>query len=388
MLLGVYGFGLSLLLGRGTYKMFLYVCAVAVAGMLWNGRGKITLDRPVGWMLGFGAVFLVQGLIMAGKPVAGDFHWVLGWSMLVASAVTLLPERVTPRISHWSVMIVMMVVFVLFHGGAYLWWSRQTVTVYGLQGAFKNPHYLAMYAMLTIIVLFFLVFENRGWLRWALIPVLLGDLWLLGLTGSHPTALAMASGLLVLLPFFSARVSGTVIAAILLTVLGLQLGGLYDFSAKFQEAVDFLEHEERWTIWREFWMLQNGGSAWQWGFGHGLGQFFWDYQPVSSFHANAEKQDFASPHNYLLEMLYSHGVTGLALFILAGGLWFKGLLAGISASRTPEQRHQGWLLLSLTTAQWVLGFFTMPFFSRHNLYPVSLLLGLSLRYVIDTRRNA
>ena len=80
-------------------------------------------------------------------------------------------------------------------------------------------------------------------------------------------------------------------------------------------------------------------------------------------------------------MLYSHGLIGVLLLCLGYGLWWWGLIRGINASLTVDQRRQGMLLLSLVTAQGVLGFFTMPFFARHNLFPVSVLLGISLRYL-------
>jgi hypothetical protein len=59
----------------------------------------------------------------------------------------------------------------------------------------------------------------------------------------------------------------------------------------------------------------------------------------------------------------------------------RALIRGIDASVTRDHRRLGMLLLGLVIAQLVLGFFTMPFFARHNLYPVSVLLGVSLRYI-------
>ena len=215
------------------------------------------------------------------------------------------------------------------------------------------------------------------------------DVLLLILSRSLPAWLGLVAGALVLLPYAPCRKAVTILALSLLPLVGMHLSGWIDLSDGMKTAWIYLASDERWVLWREFWILQQESTGWQWLLGHGFGQFLNDYMPVSSFHAQRVEPyfDFASPHNYFLELLYSHGFIGVLLLCLGYGLWLWGLIRGINHSVTEDQRRQGMLLLSLITAQAALGFFTMPFFARHNLFPVSVLLGISLRYIATREKH-
>jgi O-antigen ligase len=380
LLLGVYGFALSLLLGRGTYKPSLYVCAAGMAGLCACRRFRVRLDGPVLAMLGFGMVFLVQGWMTAAGPIEGDFHWALLWSMLAAAGVVWLPGRVAAGLSHRTVIAALLVLFVAAQIVAYRFLPAGSIRA----GLFSNIHYLALFSVITLPILYFLVMRDRSALRWLFLLVLAGDFWLLMRTHSRPGYLALLAAALVTVPFLSLRVRLGAVAVILLVPAALYCSGLFGFAARIDDLVANFAQEERPVIWRETWVLLKESSWMEWWFGHGLGQFFGDYQGISSFHY---KEDYASPHNYFLELLYSHGIAGLVLFVVAWGLFYGKLAAAISASREKGQREYGILLLGITTAQLVLGFLTIPFFSRHNLYPLSLILGAGLRYITDLRRH-
>ena len=382
LLLGVYGFGISLAFQLGGYRSFLHASLLPVAWMLVQGRGTLPWSQPLWWLLGLGGIFLLQGLAMATGPIEGGHHEVLGWSLFAAILITLVPERIGARGDHRSLLAVITVVFVLAQVGAWSWRTEPYMDGRFL-GVFSNPHYLALYALLALGLLIYLIDYYRGWRGWLLGVVLVLDALLLLLSRSLPAWLGLVAGILVLLPYVPRRRMVTTLALSLLLLAGLHLFGWFDLTAGINTALNYLSSEERWVLWREFWILQQESTGWQWLLGHGFGQFLNDYMPVSSFHAQRVEPyvDFASPHNYFLELLYSHGLIGVLLLCLGYGLWWWGLIRGINASLTVDQRRQGMLLLSLVTAQGVLGFFTMPFFARHNLFPVSVLLGISLRYL-------
>lgn len=112
------------------------------------------------------------------------------------------------------------------------------------------------------------------------------------------------------------------------------------------------------------------------------GSSFLDYQQVSSFHS---QRDFVSPHNFFLELFYSHGLFGLMLFSMLYYLWYRSMLYAVARSRSTSQHAVGVFMIGMMTAHFVFGFFTLPYFSKHNLYPLSLILGASLRY-LDVNR--
>lgn len=388
LLLGVYGFGISLALELGGYRSFLHASLLLFAWMLLQGRGTLPWSEPLWWLLGLGGLFLLQGLAMAVGPIEGGHHEVLGWSLFAAILITLVPGRIGSRGDHRSLLALTTVVFVMAQVGAYFWRSNPYLDGRFL-GVFSNPHYLALYALLALGFLVYLIDFYRGWLGWLLGAVLVVDVVLLILSRSLPAWLGLVAGILVLLPFFWRRMAAKILTLSLLLLVGVQLAEWVELSTGMKTAITYLANDERWVLWREFWILQNESTGWQWLLGHGFGQFLNDYMPVSSFHAQRVEPyvDFASPHNYFLELLYSHGLIGVLLLCLGYGLWLIGLTRGINVSRTVDHRRQGMLLLSLVTAQLVLGFFTMPFFARHNLFPVSVLLGISLRYIIAREKH-
>jgi hypothetical protein len=381
LVLSVYGFALSLLLGRGTYKPSLYVCAFAVAGVLALHRGPVHLEKPLLVALGLGAIFLAQGLIAAHGAISGNFHVALAWSMLAAAAVTLLPARFgrRRRLTHDGAASVLAVIFVVAQVVAYMSEFRKA-------GLFSNIHYLALYSVITLPILYYFAQNARAALRWVFVLSLVGDFWLLLKTQSRPGFLALLASSLVIIPFLSSRNRGLALAAILLVPGALYVADGFGFAARINDLAIHFFHEERLAIWRETLAMQSKSSWAEWWFGHGLGQFFRDYQAVSSFHQERH-EDYFSPHNYFLDLLYSHGIVGLILFLIAYGLFYGKLAAMVLSSRENPLRAVGILLISVTTADLVHTFLTTPFFSRHNLYPLSLIVGVGLRYFRNDPRH-
>lgn len=377
LLLSIYGFALSLLLGRGTYQPSLYLCALATAGMLVFRRDEIRPERPTLVFLGLGSILLAQGLAMAGDRLTGGFHIALSWTMLVVFAIQLLPERFREcrPPSHAAVAAVCLLVFVLAQVAAYPLKLNKA-------GLFSNLHYLALFSVITLPLLFYFALAVQGARRGLYALALVGDFWLLMKTQSRPGFVALLAGALATLPFLSRPYRWAALLAIVLLPTLLYVTGVFGFAARVDDlAANFLA-EERVAIWRETWAMQTRSSALEWWLGHGFGGYFWDYQSVSSFHG---VEEFTFPHNYFLELLYSHGIAGLAIVSIAYGLFFGKLASATSSCHDTTQKLVGVVLIGMASADLVLGFLTLPLFSRHNLYPFSLILGASLYYL---RNNA
>jgi hypothetical protein len=380
LLAGVYGLALSLLLSLGTYKEALYLCALGTAGCLILGVPRARLDRPVWVMLGFGAVFLVQGWLMAARPIAGRFHLVLAWSMVAAMAVALLPDRIGRGLSHHTLLGGLLVAFVAVQTVAF-----EVVTKKYWAGLFSNIHYMAFYSVTTMPMLACLAVQAKSRFRWVFALALLGDFLLLMKTHSRPGYLALLAAALATVPFMAPRIRLAVLAGIVLVPALLYFSGLFGFAARWDDLITHFGEEERPAIWRETWGLLQKDSGLQWWLGHGFGQFYEDYLVIPVNHW--WKDYYASPHNYVLELLYSHGWVGLILFVAAFVLFFRALASAVSGDTDGIRRQMGITLASIATAQFVIGFLTLPFFARHNLYPFSLVLGASLRYISIVRRH-
>ena len=372
LLVSVYGFAISLLLGRGTYEPALYLCMLAVAGLLVWHRSVVRIERSVLILLGLALVLFVQGCAMAGGQLTGGFHTVLLWSMLMFTAVQLLPERFGAcyRLTHANVSTALLVLFVAVQVVAY------SLNVHKA-GLFSNIHYLALYSVITSPVLFYRAAHAKTVFRWVLVLAVVGDFWLLLKTQSRPGFLALLAGSMATVPFLSVRYRLVALGAILVLPAVLYFAEIFGFAARINDLIVNFSNEERPAIWRETLSMLSQNTVPEWWFGHGFGRFFWDYQSFSSFH---DVEDFSFPHNFFLELLYSHGITGLLVVVLAYVLLYRQLVVATSTCRDASLRPVGIVLISVVTADLVHGFLTLPLFSRHNLYPLSLILGASLLY--------
>lgn len=195
LLLGVYGFGISLAFQLGGYRSFLHASLLPFAWMLFQGRGTLPWSKPLWWALGLGGILLIQGLAMATGPIEGGHHEVLGWSLFAAILITLVPERIGPRGDHRSLLAVITMAFVLAQVGAWFWRPQPYLDGRFL-GVFSNPHYLALYALLALGLLIYLIDYYRGWRGWLLGVVLVLDALLLLLARSLPAWLGLVAGIL------------------------------------------------------------------------------------------------------------------------------------------------------------------------------------------------
>lgn len=375
----VYGCAVSLLFGWGMVPIFLYVGAAGILARLFLTPRQFTIDRPMALLLALVVVIVVQGYLMSPYPTDLRFLKHLSWPLAAVAGATMLPERLGGRLqlTHSPVVAVLVLLYVVAQWVAF--------SVYpDAFGLFSNLHFPALYCVLTLpILLYFAVAVGGPW-RWVFILASLGDMLLLLKTQSRPGFLALTASALALVPLLSGRQRRVVLAAVLAVPVLLFVTGVYGFDARMADLFGNLTREERVAIWTETLALQSASSGPEWVFGHGFGAFLQDYQTVSSFHGIV---DFSFPHNFLLEWLYSHGVVGLVLLVAAYSLFLAKLAVHTAKSVDPDRRRFGMLLIAVTTAHLTHSFFTLPFFSKSTLYPLSLVLGVGLRFLKDRRAD-
>ena len=163
----------------------------------------------------------------------------------------------------------------------------------------------------------------------------------------------------------------------------LYLGNLANFSARIDDFVAHFGQDERWEIWIEAVRLQQGSSGLQWLFGHGIGAFFHDFREIALLRGI---KTYLAPHNFFMEILYSHGILGLMLVTGAYGLFLYRLAISTSSNHSALSRQMGLMILSVATAQLIHGFSTVPFFSRDYLLPLGFVLGAGLLFGEKSRR--
>jgi len=249
-----------------------------------------------------------------------------------------------------------------------LWWFDRPY------GTTKNPHYLALYSAIALIIAMYCFF--RASMRMKLLigfSMLLLSAFLLH-TSSRPTWIGLIfSGVLALLFLNrqSRRFFGLAIAVIL---IGLTLTNAGNFASRFEALLFNLNTEERVVIWQDTWKMQTQSSDSQWLLGHGLDSFEESFKPYSNYHL--QSIDFNSPHNFVLELLFISGAVGLLLSVFMLWLIYKNLLAGIKSQN--QYKNVYLVLLVVITSNLILVGITLPFFTSYNLNILAIVTGSML----------
>lgn len=251
-------------------------------------------------------------------------------------------------------------------------------------GTTTNPHYLAFYSSVGIMVAIYCLTNAHGRLKLLLILLicLLGSLLLH--TSSRPTWIALIFASVLVVFFLEAKLRKLVALIIASVIALLALSNVDDFYGRFKELLVNLSTEERVVIWRDAWHMQTDSNAKQWLFGHGLNSFESAFKGYSNYHL--QSIDFNSPHNFILEILYTSGAIGL---LLALTLIFSIYKCIFFILKTKAELNSIYLLLlALLTANLITVSITVPFFSGYNLNMLAAVVGIMLFHIETSRKSA
>ena len=258
----------------------------------------------------------------------------------------------------------------------------QIIWVYGLgqnYGTTKNPHYLAIYSAIFLVVAIFLAVNwSRGIQRYCLLvaAAVLGALLLN--TSSRPTwiSLMTATFIVVICLRNRAKLIISLLTSLVLVVLLFTDAG--NFKTRIDDLVVNASAEERVTIWMDTWVMQQDSNCLQWLIGHGVESFEEDFQLYSRYYLT-NGVVFNSPHNALLEVLYQFGWVGLVVLI-SFMLWLYYALFARYFQACKLLMHQMQmvllLLITLLTVTLITVSITLPFFVSIHLNIIALVLGV------------
>lgn len=372
----VLSFFLQALTWGGAYRFFAYLVLLLGVGVYFQAPQQSQHDRNIILkcllpLAGFAALEWIATL---------HFPWDVKAVRHVLLATGLLTGIVLMAREHTRIKpyVVPTLIFAV-----YAYTLFQVVWIYGLEhtygGTTKNPHYLAIYSALFLVVATFLVANwSRGLHRYGLVvsAAVLGLLLLH--TSSRPTWIALMLATLIAVVCLRSRAKLYLIAAAGLIFAVLFFTDVGNFKTRMDDLVIHASTEERVTIWEDTWAMQQHSSRQQWLLGHGVEGFEKDFQPYSRYYAT-QGITYNSPHNAILEVLYLFGLVGLTI-VLGFILWLYYALF----SRYFKARHQTidgvgmiiLLLLTLLTVTLVAVSITLPFFISINLNVIGLVMGV------------
>lgn len=250
---------------------------------------------------------------------------------------------------------------------------------------YDNPHYLAFYSASLFIVaieIFFKVPKNIKW-QLAIAIAFLG--YFILLSQSRPTWIGLIFSGLCLLLYLESALKKRVILIFALLMTVLIVFNIGNFAGRFGDLLLNITTEERATIWRDAWQLQMASTPMQWLTGHGLSLDAYEeaFKTYSQFHL--VNNDFNTPHNFILEILYASGVIGLGFSLLLLVKIYQKLLRLIKVK--DQYRRLYILLLLVFTTNLITVSITVPFTSIYNLNMIALVIGI-LMFIKEKHQNS
>ena len=261
--------------------------------------------------------------------------------------------------------IVLIIIIYVIIQAISLWFLNQPY------GTAKNPHYLALYSSVSIIVAIYCFLNSSIKLKMLLgvCILLLGALLIQ--SSSRPAWISLTfTGLLVTF-FFKKKPQIYAFLAIAFTLLILILTNLGNFAERSIDLIENISTEERVAIWQDTWGMQVNSSLSEWIVGHGLNSFEEAFKTYSSYHTRGI--DFNSPHNYLLELLFTSGWLGLFIAFTMFLLIYKKLIHSIRLDN--EHRNVYITLMAILTSSIIFTSITLPFFTSFSMNIIALVVG-------------
>jgi hypothetical protein len=232
-------------------------------------------------------------------------------------------------------------------------------------------YYLALYSALVLVMSIYLIYKRPVVIRLALICASLVFIYFVLVTSWRPVWLAVSVGSLWLLLFYEKGKRLKLLGILVFSQAVLLFSNVGHYGSRLVELIEKISTEERVTIWKDAFTMQATSSPTQWIYGHGLNSYLEDFQRYSTYHKQIE---FRSPHNIVLDLLYTSGVAGLTIV----AIYYYFLIAYfIKATRLNNAyRLLACAVLVLLTVNLVVNGLNFPFFMRTNIYPLAYICGI------------
>lgn len=357
------------------YRTFAYLNILIVLFSFYKQFKAREYLADYGWItrlaLFIGALFSLHFIAVQDVVIVKEMRHLLVAAFLVIGIYMLDADRegyVRKYAFHWVLVSVLL----------YLLLQIITLSLFDRPyGTAKNPHYLALFSSISLVVVLYGLFRVPTVMLkslMALCVVVAGGLLIH--SWSRPTwiGLVLAGFLVACLLTSRRRFYLLAVMAIVLSVLTVtDMGG---FTTRSSDLIENLKTEERVTIWQETWQMQSESSELQWLVGHGIDSFEDAFKPYSSHYKAGT--EFNSPHNYVLELLFVSGGLGLSLMLVLFYGLYGTLVKAITARDERENIYM--VLIAVLTASMVLTSLTLPFFSSYSMNVIAIIIGVLLYF--------
>lgn len=365
----------------GNYKTLFYICsivAVVCFSLNYNRLLDLVRTKQVACFVMLSIIPLLLGALPFEdiQPTKRYLQNIVYFIVLCITIIFCL-KSMTPKWREYSPAIIasLCILGMFFH-------LYGVIEVNALTGFYSNPHYLALFCVISLPAVSYPLLKNRTIFKTIAWIVAIGVIfYLLVNTSSRPAWGALllgygaGCGLLLRGNVRIIALACMVVVAILTYLLLPNLVG-----ARVDELIINLAVEERVYIWGDTFRMQLASEPVSWIFGHGPGSFKANFE---IFHTTQYFLYF--PHHFFLEIMFESGIIGV---LVISFLYFKlySLLFFVFNNDYSKRLLMLTLFVCLTS-HLIFTFFTVPFYSKYVILIQAPIVALILYYYDETRKR-
>jgi len=284
----------------------------------------------------------------------------------------------------------------IYGGIAVLLLIIQFVTYYTVErvddsvGLYSNIHHFGSFASLIIPVLFYFFFiENRSWSRLVYSAAIVVAFYLLWESSSRISWLSFFSSILIAILLFLKKLK-LLMGLAAFTAISFVAAFVSGFSAIKIRILDILYNwrtEERVTIWTDTLKMLGDNSVMDWLLGHGIGSFRYYFPEYNTFKQGNTVIGWNFPHNVFFQIIFENGLIGLSIILAGVALLLVGLCKGYRLLQNNSDRYLSITIFILFLINSIHCIFTLSFYHKYFLYPLSIICGIALVLLEKTGQN-
>ena len=375
----------------GSLGDIMRICGVIFLFHLFIGNyriGEVTMGHLA--VLGiFLITLLINGLVPDEMIHSRSYRYFLALPGMILAVHCLSkiskPGSKTLLVYCSIVMLAVVVHFIAFH-------TVERVMVRGGLETFSlysNMHHFGSFASLILPVLFYFAIQNKGLLRLLCGVCMVGAFYLLWESTSRISWLSFFGSVL-LAAFVLLRNKKLWLSLAGITAVSFMAAAVSGFAAIKNSISDILINwrtEERLFVWSDTLRMLGDNSFKDWMLGHGIGSFRYYIPGYSTLEVKGKIINWNFPHNFFLQIVFENGVIGLLTISAGVALLQIGLWRGYRRLKSIGDRYLLATIFILFWINFIHGALTLSFYHKYFIYPLSMIIGISLILLEKTGQN-
>jgi O-antigen ligase len=254
---------------------------------------------------------------------------------------------------------------------------------------YSNMHHFGAFASLILAVLSYFGTQIKGWLRFLCFACAIGAFYLLWESSSRISWLSFFSSIVVAALVFlrNKRLWIALAGMLAVSFTAAYVSGLAAIRSRIADLIVNWQTEERITVWTDTLRMLRDNSFMDWLLGHGIGSFRYYFPDYETIGARGVLESWNFPHNFFFQIIFENGIIGLMMILVGIALLMMGLWR---AHRLLEDKIDRYLLVTIFILFWINfihGALTLSFYHKYFIYPLSMVIGISLILFEKTGQN-